>query len=81
MKTKVSGRYFLAMILLPVAYHVGAQDLPRYQTAREGKIFKVFQFPRDQMPRIDGNTDDWLMVPDDYIYDTGQLNDTVLFFM
>ena len=76
MKSEIAGRYFLAMIFLLVVYHAGAQDLPRYQTAREGKIFKVFQFPRDQMPRIDGNTDDWLMVPDDYIYDTGQLNDT-----
>jgi hypothetical protein len=24
------------------------------------------QFPPDKIPRIDGNTDDWAMVPDSY---------------
>jgi hypothetical protein len=29
--------------------------------------FKVFQFPADKIPRIDGNADDWTMVPADYV--------------
>ena len=28
------------------------------------------------MPRIDGHTDDWQIVPDSYVYDTSWLNDT-----
>jgi hypothetical protein len=38
--------------------------------------FKVFQFPADQIPRIDGNTDDWAMVPDSYAVGMDQLEDT-----
>ena len=32
---------------------------------RPDVTFKVFQFPADKIPRIDGNTDDWAMVPDE----------------
>jgi hypothetical protein len=35
--------------------------------------YKVFQFPRDQIPRIDGNTDDWAMVPESYVIGQDQL--------
>ncbi len=44
--------------------------------AREGIEFKIFQFPKDAMPRIDGKTDDWEMVPPEYTYDTHWLKDT-----
>ena len=37
--------------------------------------FKIFQFPADKIPRIDGNTDDWSMVPDNYVIGTDQLRD------
>ena len=47
-----------------------------YQTARNGKVFKIFQFPKDKMPIIDGDTSDWEIVPQDYSYGTDQLNDT-----
>ncbi len=40
------------------------------------KEFKIFQFPRNQIPRIDGDISDWDIVPDDYIYGTDLLNDT-----
>ena len=36
---------------------------------------KIFQFPADKIPRIDGNTDDWAMVPNDYIIGNDQLRD------
>ncbi len=39
--------------------------------------FKIFQFPRNLIPRIDGNTDDWDIVGDEYVIGTDQLNDTV----
>ena len=53
-----------------------AQELPKYQMARGGQIFKIFQFPSDQMPRIDGELSDWAIVPETYRYGTDQLNDT-----
>lgn len=37
--------------------------------------FKIFQFPPDKIPRIDGNTDDWIMVPASYIIGNEQLRD------
>ena len=39
--------------------------------------FKIFQFPANMIPRIDGNTEDWDIVPDNYIIGTDQLSDTV----
>jgi len=42
---------------------------------RPGVEFKVFQFPRNMIPRIDGKTDDWDIVPDDYIIGTEELTD------
>lgn len=37
--------------------------------------FKVFQFPHDMIPRIDGDTSDWDMVTDEYIIGSDQLTD------
>jgi hypothetical protein len=42
---------------------------------RPDVTFKVFQFPADKIPRIDGKTDDWDMVPKDYVIGTDQLVD------
>ena len=39
--------------------------------------YKVFQFPLDKIPRIDGNTDDWAMVPESYVIGNDQLTDTL----
>ncbi len=57
---------------MPLA--ISAQDM--YTTVREGKQFRVFQFPKDQIPRIDGDKSDWDIVPESYTYDTSWLNDT-----
>jgi hypothetical protein len=35
--------------------------------------FKVFQFPADRIPRIDGDPGDWDIVPDSYAVDGSQL--------
>jgi hypothetical protein len=37
--------------------------------------FKVFQFPADKIPRIDGDPSDWDIVPDSYAVDGSQLVD------
>ncbi len=42
---------------------------------RPDVTFKVFQFPHDQIPRIDGDAGDWAMVPDSYAVDGSQLLD------
>jgi len=45
--------------------------------ARPGVEFKVFQFPADKIPRIDGNAEDWSMVPESYAIGMDQLRETV----
>jgi hypothetical protein len=42
---------------------------------RPGKVFKIFQFPANMIPRIDGSADDWTMVPDDYAFGMELCND------
>src|SRR4029079_6732926 len=45
---------------------------------RPGVEFKVFQFPADRIPRIDGNIDDWNIVPESYAIGTRELRETVM---
>jgi hypothetical protein len=42
---------------------------------RPDVTFKVFQFPADKIPRIDGNADDWAMVPESYVIGMDQFAD------
>ena len=37
--------------------------------------YKVFQFPPDMIPRVDGNAEDWAMVPESYVVGSDQLVD------
>lgn len=37
---------------------------------RTNEVFKIFQFPADQIPRVDGDTNDWRIVPDSYAVTT-----------
>ena len=37
--------------------------------------YPIFQFPANMIPRIDGNTADWDMVPESYVIGTDQLRD------
>lgn len=53
-------RSLATLILLIAACPAGAIERP-------GKVYKIFQFPADKIPRIDGDTSDWDMVPQDYI--------------
>jgi hypothetical protein len=46
---------------------------PAFALERTNTQFKIFQFPPDQIPRIDGKTDDWDIVPEDYVIGTDQL--------
>ena len=44
--------------------------------SRPEKQFPVFQFPQDQIPRIDGSFEDWDLVPDSYSIGLDELMDT-----
>jgi hypothetical protein len=45
---------------------------------RPDKEFKIFQFPADRIPRIDGIADDWEIVPEEYAVGGEELSDTVM---
>jgi hypothetical protein len=53
----------------------GCFTLPAAALEKPGITYPVFQFPADKIPRIDGNTDDWAMVPESYVIGTDQLTD------
>ena len=40
-----------------------------------GAVLKVFQFPADRIPRIDGDDSDWKMVPESYAIGLDQMHD------
>lgn len=43
--------------------------------AQEDRGFKIYQFPANMIPRIDGKTDDWDTFPSEYIVGTNELWD------
>src|SRR5450755_292975 len=49
--------------------------LPAVAVDRPGTTFKIFQFPANMIPRIDGDASDWKIVPDDYAIGMDQLVD------
>lgn len=51
--------------------------LPCAALERPGVEFKIYQFPANQIPHIDGKTDDWAQVPATYAIGMDQLKDTV----
>jgi len=57
-------------ILLTAIFCCGAMALERPDVT-----FKIFQFPADQIPRIDGKAEDWDIVPADYVVGIDQLVD------
>jgi len=67
----VKQKIFFIFLSVFILYFTNAFSLSRTE-----KEFKIFQFPRDQIPRIDGNIDDWNIVPDEYSYGNEEINDT-----
>ena len=49
----------LLLIICLISFTGISYSQPEYE-------FKIFQFPADRIPRIDGNPDDWDIVPDSY---------------
>src|ERR1035437_4879332 len=42
---------------------------------RTNVVFKIFQFPADKIPTIDGRTNDWNIVPESYVIGSDQFVD------
>ena len=42
-----------------------------------GRLYKIYQFPDDRLPVLDGDLSDWAMVPESYIIDTSHIFDSV----
>jgi len=57
-------------ILTVVLFLMGHNGL-----TQDSRSYKIFQFPADQIPRIDGDVSDWDIVPDNYIIGMDQLWD------
>ena len=49
--------------------------LPAAALDQTNIVFKVFQFPSDKIPTIDGQTNDWDIVPESYVITTDQMID------
>ena len=63
----MKGRFLIALL----AVQLGC--MPAHALERPDQIFKIFQFPADAIPRIDGKADDWEMVGEPYVIGTDQL--------
>ncbi|HWA07992.1 MAG TPA: PKD domain-containing protein [Opitutaceae bacterium] len=59
-----------ALAIAAAAFIAGAR--PAAALERQDANFKIFQFPADKIPVIDGKGDDWAIVPDDYIIGSDQ---------
>ena len=51
-------------ILASVVALVFVLSVTGFALARPGVEFKIFQFPADKIPRIDGDPSDWSIVPE-----------------
>ena len=56
----------LLLLLVSVGFSAAAQ---------EDRGYKVYQFPANMIPRIDGKADDWASFPAEYVVGTDQLHD------
>ena len=67
----MSLRFF--RIAAVIALFHGAFLAPAVE--RPEVTFKIFQFTADRIPSIDGSTEDWTQVPDEYAIGMDQLVD------
>ena len=61
--------------LLLVCACLTLMALPAAALDRTNEVFNIFQFPPDKIPTIDGNTNDWNIVPESYVIGSDQLVD------
>ncbi len=65
----------LLLLLLPLAC-LSPSDVSAHHP--KGVTYKVYQFPPNKLPRIDGDPTDWEIVPDSLTIDGSHLMDTVM---
>ena len=65
----------MRLSVLLVALSFTALASPALALERPEIPFRIFQFPADQIPRVDGKIDDWTVVPEDYVVGTDKLVD------
>lgn len=63
------------MKIKQVVYVIFLLFIIRNSWAQEKRSYEIFQFPANQIPRIDGNDDDWNIVPDSFTVGIDQLLD------
>ncbi len=76
---KLKSKSFFTLILfltIPMNTYTFAQG-SKEKPEQDIREFKIFQFPRNQIPRIDGKIDDWEIVPSEYTYGMDQMKDIV----
>jgi len=71
----MSGKLIFVMVFVALICVLSIAP-PGVALERQDITFKVFQFPANLKPRIDGNPDDWKIVPDDYAITMDQFMDT-----
>lgn len=49
--------------------------LPATSSAQDNRSYKIFQFPANMIPTIDGKSDDWKIFPEDHVVGMDQLWD------
>lgn len=62
----IDQKAILILLLYSISFTAKSQD---------NRSFQVFQFPTDQIPGIDGNSEDWQIVPESYKVGMDQLWD------
>ncbi len=63
-------------MILMILLLTGTSFSPVFALGRPEIEFKIFQFPRNMIPCIDGKTNDWDIVGEEYTYRTDQLDGT-----
>jgi hypothetical protein len=69
---------FLILLLNSAMLHAQSEASAKHPLpppVDDPRMFKVYQFPPDKIPRIDGGTTDWDMVPDSFIVGLDQMRD------
>lgn len=67
--------YWRVLLLVLIVSGTGILNGGDIHAQEERRVFKIFQFPADQIPVVNGKTDDWDIVPDSYTVGMDQLWD------
>lgn len=67
--------YWRVLLLVLIVSGTGILTGGDIHAQEERRVFKIFQFPADKIPVVNGKTDDWDIVPDSYAVGMDQLWD------